>query len=221
MRVRARAGTNARLVTIVGLSARLVRRHTPGVASIRAAQVQHSLAVVATLAPDAQAHARVLARIDPHALTRVREASRVDWLPLAIDLELSAAVEAELGPGQDRERARLAVLESMRSPLLQPFVHGVQTIFSLEPAALLRQAPRAWQAVYRGAGQIRYAVGEGAERVLVFDGLPAEVVASPVYLEAIAGAFASVFTLCKVEGTAEVARVEVAQRRAELRFSWY
>jgi hypothetical protein len=176
---------------------------------------------MASVAGDPRAQARVFARVSAVTLARIREASAFDWLPLALDLELSAALEAELGPDSARACARTSVLETVRSPLLDPLLRGVQALFSLEPASLLRQAPRAWKTVYRDAGEVRYEIGEGAERVLRFSELPREVVGNRLYLESIAGAFESLYTLCKVEGSVEVVGVDVEGRRAELLFSWY
>jgi hypothetical protein len=191
------------------------------VASIRAAQLQHTLAAMASIAGDPCVEARMFARVSLATLARVRGASAFDWLPLALDLELSAALEAELGPDSARVCARASVLETLRSPLLDPLLRGVQALFSLEPASLLRQAPRAWKTVYRDAGEVHYEIGEGAERLLGFRQLPIEVVGNRFYLEAIAGAFESVYTLCRVVGEVEVVGVEAEERRADLRFSWY
>lgn len=154
-------------------------------------------------------------------LARIHAASRIDWLPIEFDLEIAEAVAAVLGRTCDRERARQSVRMSLESPLLRPFIVGVQTIFGLEPASVIRQAPRGWLAVYRNAGALEYRIGQGAERVLVYSDIPERVVASALYLDAIAGAFESLLDLCGVEGSVSVEAVDPQRRRAELRFSWY
>jgi hypothetical protein len=189
------------------------------VASIRAAQLQHSLAAIERIAEGA--HERVFARMQPETRARIRAASWIDWLPIELDLELAEAVAAELGPAADRQRARMSIQLSVESPLLRPFIVGVQTSFTLEPGSVIRQAPRGWLAIYKSAGTLEYQIGQGAERVLVYSDIPAQVVASALYLDAIAGAFESLFDLCRVEGSVSVEAVDPRRRRAELRFSWY
>ncbi len=181
--------------------------------------MQHSLAVIERIA--GAATPRVFARIGPERLAQIRAAARLDWLPVELDVALAEAVAAELGPAADRERARRSITSSIESPFLRPFLVGVQTIFGLEPAALIRQAPRVWSAVYRDAGRLDYEIGEGAERILIYSEIPASVVASAVYLDALAGASESLFDLCRSEGRVTVAAVDPQRRRAELRFSWY
>lgn len=189
------------------------------VTSIRAAQLQHSLLAIERVAGAKQD--RVFARIRPETLARIRGATRIEWLPVEFDLELAEAVAAELGPASDRRRARESVRLSMESPLLEPIVVGVQRIFSLEPTALIRQIPRAFQAVYRGAGWLEHQIGRGHAQVLVYSEIPKIIVDSPLYLDAIAGAFEGIYDPCEVEGQVAVEAVEPLRRRAELRFSWY
>ncbi len=187
-------------------------------AQIRAALPLQSLRVLEAIA--GFEHTRVLARLHPQTLARLRAVARLEWLPIAIDLELGNAVADVLGPDVDRERARLCVLHCFETPLLRPFIHGADMLFGLSPAGLIASIPRGWPAVYRDAGSLRYEVDDGLRRVLIYEGVPPEVIGSRLYLESLAGALESIFELCKVEGTVSLGPVDVAARRAELHFEW-
>jgi hypothetical protein len=188
------------------------------VASIRAALPRQSLRVIEELA--GLAHREFLARLGTERLGQIRGAGHLDWLPIEIDLDLCRAVAEVLGPEVERERGRRCVRTLLDTPLLRPFIAGVDMLFGLEPAALIGQVPRGWHAVYREAGRVRYEVGVGLRRSLVFEEMPPNMVASGIYLEAIAGALHSLFDLCRVEGSVEVVCADVDRSRVEFEFCW-
>jgi hypothetical protein len=163
----------------------------------------------------------VFAQMRPESLAAIRSASWFDWLPLEFDIELAHAVAKVLGPAKDRERACQSVLLAFQSPLLRPFLIGVEKVFGLQPGPLIRQSTRAFQAVFREAGWMAYAVGQGNQRVLVWSEVPALVLEDRLYLDAIAGAYEALFVLCKLDGSVAVAAIDLARHRAELWFSWY
>jgi hypothetical protein len=185
---------------------------------IRAALPLQSLRVVETIA--GSEHTRVLARLRPETRERLRSVGRLEWVPIEIDLELSAAVADVLGPDVDRERARLCVLHVFETPLLRPFIHGADMLFGLSPAGLIATVPRGWPAIYRHAGVLRYEVDDGLRRVLIYEDVLPVVIRSRLYLESLTGALESVFDLSKVEGSVTIGQMDVPARRVELRFEW-
>jgi hypothetical protein len=189
------------------------------VAWTRAAQLRCSLEAIERIADGA--HAQVFARMRPQTLAAIRSASWLDWLPLEFDIELAEAVAKVLGPTRDRERARQSVLLSFQSPLLHPFVTGVEKVFGFHVGPLLRQSTRAFQHVFREAGWLTLVIGHGNERVLVWSEVPALVFEHRLYFDAIAGAFEALYVLCRVDGKVAVEAIDLARHRAELRFSWY
>jgi hypothetical protein len=188
------------------------------VAQIRAALPLQSLRVLESIA--GSEHTRVLARLQAETRQRLSSAAWIEWLPLEIDLELSFAIAAALGPDVNKERARLCVLQLFESPLLRPFIHGADMLFGLSPAGLIATVPRGWPAVYRDAGVVRYEVDGGLRRLLIYDGVPPQVIGNRMYLDSLAGALESVFDLSKVEGSVTIGQIDVAARRVELQFEW-
>lgn len=186
---------------------------------IRAALPLQSLRVLELVAGGE--YARVLGCMRPGSLRRIRGAGSLDWLPLELDLELVEAVADVLGPEVDRERARLCVRACFDTPLLRPFVAGIELLFGLEPAALIGAVPRAWHVLYRDAGRIHYEIVPGLQRVLIYEQIPASVLTNHLYLEAIAGALESLFDVCKVDGSVELAEVDEHRGRAELHCYWH
>jgi hypothetical protein len=188
------------------------------VPQIRAALPLESLRVLERLTGDG--HARVLGRLQPDTLAHIRGAGRLDWLPLALDLELSATIIEQLGPELDRSRSRACVRSHLDQPLLRPFVYGVETLFGRTPAAMIAAVPRGWPMLYRNAGALRYEVTGALRRVLIYQDMPRSLAEQPSYLDAIAASLESLFDLCGVDGRVTVERVDAAARTADFVCEW-
>ena len=196
-----------------------MRQTAAVVASIRARQVEHSLRALELVS--GREHERALGRMRPESLAQIRDSGRFDWLPIGLDVELSQAVADEFGPAFAASRSRMSMRQSLDTPLLRPFIDGVDKLFGLEPSSVFRQVPRGWHAIYRDAGRMRYEVmSAGSQRVLIYEEVPAVVLDSRVYLEAIAGALGGLLDICKVEGCVRVVDVAAARARVELLVSW-
>ncbi|PRQ05511.1 hypothetical protein [Enhygromyxa salina] len=194
-------------------------RHTRAVVpSIRAIQIEHSLRALELVAVGE--HERALDRMRPESLARIREARRFEWLPVALDVELTEAVADEFGPAVAAARSRQSLGHSTRTTLLRPFIDGVIKLFGLDPSSMFRQVPLGWNAIYRNAGRMRYEVSAGSDRALIYEEVPVVILGSRVYLDAIAAALHSLFDLCKVDGEIEVAEIDPSRARVELRVTW-
>lgn len=184
---------------------------------IRAVQLQHSLRAAERLAGPREAE--LIAAIPRPILRGIREAGWRDWIPLAWDVELCTIVEEVLGSGADRERARRALGASMESPLLRPFVTGVQVLFDLEPAALIRQVPRGWHALFRNAGVPRYEVEGASRRAICCTEVPG-LMFDPLYIQSVVGALSSIYDLCGTEGEVVAEDVDAEAGEFSFRFRW-
>lgn len=185
---------------------------------IRAALPNESLQVLETLTGERMAE--LLAALRPDTLVQIRSAGPLDWVDLELDIELSAAVVAVLGPSGNRARARLCIRHLLDQPLLRPFIRGAELLFGRTPGNMIATVPRGWPAVYRDAGRVRHEVVDGRRRRLIYEDVPAELLGAGSYLEAIAGALESLFDLCGVEGRVEIGHIDARRREAELMFEW-
>ena len=188
-------------------------------ASIRAVLLRTSLLALDRVAGPEQL--RQLEHARPALFAQIRASSNLDWLPLELDLELSALVSECLGPETDRDRARCCLRTALDAPLLRPFVLGVETLFSLSPNAMLRQVPRGWRVLYRDAGTMRYEIEQGNQRLLIYESVPSELRDHPCYLDAIAGALEGTFDLCHAEGEITVEAVPDHPSSVCFRSSWW
>lgn len=186
---------------------------------IKATQVKVSLTIAERLAGERVQELHDA--IGAESLAKIRNAISTAWIPLQVDIVLSHAVEATCGPNSDFERARESLTTAMDQRLLRPFIEGVRKVFGLSPKGLLKTSRRAWSSLYRGGGEPRF-VDLGADTAaLDFEEMPAEVLASEVYLRAIAGAFQALLDLAAVQGEVFVESVDTAAGTVRFRMTWH
>ncbi|WP_157069293.1 hypothetical protein [Sandaracinus amylolyticus] len=84
----------------------------------------------------------------------LRETGILGWVSAELHADVCRAIVRGLGP--DRARVFWADLttESMRAPLMRPIVSAALSIDGRRPESLIRRAPRVWELVTRGAGEL-------------------------------------------------------------------
>lgn len=185
---------------------------------IKATQVKVSLTIAERLAGERVQELHDA--IGPESLAEIRSAIGTAWLPLEVDIALSHAVEATCGPESDLERARQSLTASMDQKLLRPFIEGVRKVFGLSPKGLLKTSRRAWSSLYRDAGRPRFVDLGANAAALDYEEMPDAVLASEVYLRAIAGAFHALLDLAGVEGEVFVEALDPRARSVRFRVTW-
>ncbi len=183
--------------------------------AVRAAFTQAALHAALAAEP-----VRLRAALAESPLDQVLDASRSAWIPVEIDMDVTEAITAVLGPDRCTEFWRKSLVETMRSPILGPMVDGVVAVFGLAPESLLRWTPRAWSAVYRNCGTMTVLERGIREGRIGFDDITPALLRSGAFIEALRASFEAVFTLCRVHGEVQVESLDVASRSAVYAFSW-
>lgn len=175
-------------------------RLTPSDPAVRAAHLKEDLEALEKVGPAFAA--RVRARVRPETLDAIRAASRVDFLPVALNVEVVRAVHAEGGPEGTRRWTR-ASMTLATGAYLKPFLNLVSALFAPSPAALYKYVPRAWALVYRNCGRIEVEdVGPGVTRIVCAE-FPPEL-RSPEFAASMGGTLESIFDLCAYDGRVQV-----------------
>lgn len=166
--------------------------------------------------------ARPLALLPAGALQTVTRASGLDWLPMALNVQVTRAVYDGLGALEADRFFRAHTLASFEGPLLQTLVSTGVRMFGLDPASFARWVPKGWHLIFRGVGE--WSVGEGgaggASLALTLRRLPAECADDPVWLRSVSRSISAIFDVTRVSG-----RVDLQPRprgATEVRFelSW-
>jgi hypothetical protein len=173
---------------------------------------------LAALEPEVRA--RVRSRLAPETLAKLESSSRLAWLPIEIDVELTHAVYAELGPARAHELFRRNLSGALDTPILRSLAHGALRLFGASPERLFGWAPKAYTQLYRDSGTMRFAPeGPGSGR-LALSQLPPAIAESRDYLDGVAAALAAGFDLMGVKGEVTIERIDVRARCASFRLLW-
>jgi hypothetical protein len=185
---------------------------------ILAGFVQGTLAAVR--ARDAEMGERVAARLAPETHARLIQASRIAWLELAVDVELTHAIYAELGPTRARELFRSNLTGALDAPVLRSLAQGALRLFGASPARVFGWAPKAYSQLYRDAGLMRFVLDTPGSARLELEALPACVAESARYLDGIAASIAGGFDFMGAKGEVCIESHTPAARRASFRLEW-
>lgn len=169
---------------------------------------------------DADLGERVAARLAPETRERLEHTSRIAWLPLAVDVELTHAIYAELGPVRARELFRRNLTGALDAPVLRSLAQGALRILGASPARVFGWAPKVYGQLFRDAGEMRFELDTPGSARLELERLPPCVAESADYLDGIAAAIAGGFDFLDGKGEVRMESHRPAARRATFRLEW-
>jgi hypothetical protein len=185
---------------------------------VRAAFTHGTLASIDQLPGDTGAQIRALVR--PGSLARIEAASRLDWLPVEMDVELTEALAAVLGPERSAEFWRRTLLDVASTPLLRPIVEGGVRLFGHTPEDLLRWFPKLWDSIYRGCGTLKVEERRAGLARMVVEDLAPVLGGSRAYLDGLCASFEAIFVFIRVRGEVRLEALDAEAGRAEFGFYW-
>jgi hypothetical protein len=162
---------------------------------IKASYFQASIDAISLLGPRrVEVEARLAREIEA-----TRMASRADWLPMAWDQKLSAAIASVGGDDAVIACNKASFLAATEGTFLRPFTQAAGRLFGVSPRGMLKHANAAWTAGSRHAGHMVVTfTAEGATVELV--GMHAE----PVWYVGVVGILEGVLALTSHDGSAEM-----------------
>ncbi len=182
---------------------------------MRAMHVRENLEGVVALGEDV--NARVRQALGSERVVQIETAPRSKWLPLEVDVELSALVYEHAGRQAYLDWSRAAILASAESPLLSGFLRAGLRLLGGNPGSLIRLARRGYQQIFRDAGSLCIEpLRDDAVRV-VGSNLPNVITDEPLYLEGIGESIAVLPQLVQHEGSSVL---QVQGSDVEWTISW-
>ena len=172
---------------------------------MRASHLQSNVQSLGMLGPE---HERAIREEVADVVRAVESASRVAWLPLELDIQLTAAVERACGRERMKRWARDAIERSAETWLLRPVVVGLSAL-GLTPPGALKRLQTGWSLMYRTCAAVHYEHADEHGITLVHTDAPDAMIGDLTYLEGIAGAFegiAEVGGATHVRSTVEIER---------------
>jgi len=166
--------------------------------------------------------ARPLALLPAEVLATIGRAGGLDWLPIALNLQVTQAVYDGLGSTAADRFFRAHTQASFEGPILQTMVSTAVRMFGLDPVSFARWVPRAWHMIFRELGT--WSVPETApgatSLVLTLSDLPGECADHQVWHRSVARSIAALFDLAKVTGVVDLLPRAQGGRAVQYSLRW-
>jgi len=166
--------------------------------------------------------ARPLALLPPEALRSIAAASGLDWLPVAVNLQVTQAIYDGLGSAEADRFFRAHSVASLHGPILQTLVSTAVRMFGLDPVSFARWVPRAWHMIFRGVGewQVEELQPGATSAVLTLASLPPSCADHATWVRSVSHSMGALFDLAKVQGVVDVPPRAQGATRVTFQLRW-
>jgi hypothetical protein len=166
------------------------------------------------------ARSAVREAIGPEGIEVIETSASSDWLPFALDLDLTHAIARVLGPAGQHRFFRDHQFASFQGPLFRALVDSATAIFGLDPGSWARWIPRGWGIVFRDCGEwVVDGAGPGAVD-LALVAPPPGCLEDEVWLRSLASSFSAFTLVARTEGEFTLSRVDRARSAACYALRW-
>ncbi len=169
--------------------------------------------------PEAQRTA-VRRAVGPAAIEQIESSASSDWLPFALDLDLTHAIAAALGPTGQHRFFQQHQLASFQGPLFRALVDSATALFGLDPGSWARWVPRGWGIVFRDCGQWVIDRSERGAVDLALVAPPDGCLDDELWLRSLASSFSAFILVARTEGDFTFTGVDRARGAACYAMRW-
>jgi hypothetical protein len=186
-------------------------------ASTRGRYMKDYLAAVRRLPPSKQE--AVLGDLE-ELVERIESAGNLAWLPISVNLDLTAAVFRALGNEQADSFYQNWLKRQMSAPAFSGLVRTALTLFRFDTIGVAKFIPNAFDLMYRDYG--RFVIEPtGPEQVDVeLQAMPAELVHHDPWLRSVCSGLHALYFLTGVRGTSELLSIDPAKRTMHILLRW-
>jgi hypothetical protein len=164
--------------------------------------------------------ARFFAELPSEVQRTIESASRVQWLPVALHVQLADSLEHAFGPARSHDYYRRAFAASLRGPVLGPLLRTGARILGLTPGTMLRWADHGWRASFKDCGSLAGTVIGPRLGRLEYRDLPPVCTASDPWLDSAQGSGYGALDAMGVSGVVRLDKSDKAHGRMVLELEW-
>jgi hypothetical protein len=153
-------------------------------------------------------------------VTEARDAFQFNWIPFTTQIRILDAMRANLPPTDWHASQRALMHAYLDKPVLRGLFDTAVRMLGLSVPTLARWAPRAFDALFKDAGQLRFEPTSTVEVALVLERFPKELMSSGSFVESLQAALETIFTLTKTTGRVDLAEIDLARGNARYALHW-
>lgn len=184
---------------------------------VRARHMKSLVEAVGRLPPrEAEA---VLAQVAPATQAAIADATGVDWLPAAMNLELTLALHRALGEARFARFFRDELARAFSGPLLRIVVEAALRVFRVDAAAFAGWLGKGWVLVFRDCGSWVVERAGDREATLRIRDLPPAFM-DEVWLRSVAHSLDGIWDLARARGAVTLTSSDRPARTATYRIAW-
>jgi len=186
-------------------------------AVVRGRHMQTFLQQIDTL-PDGDRTA-IRQALSPSTLERIEGVSSVDWVPVAMNLEVTRVVSVQLGSARAPQFFRDFLLAGFATPILHAFVTGAVRLAGSDPGAAFKWIPTGYGLIFRDCGVWATRDRTSSSMAIEVTSLPV-LMRDPIWVTSVAGSFGAIFDLTQKQGTVVVESFDVGAGTVVFRARW-
>jgi len=154
------------------------------------------------------------------ALEQIESSASSDWLPFALDLDLTHAVFRALGVAGAHRFFQEHQLASFQGPLFKALVDSATALFGLDPGSWARWIPRGWGIVFRQCGEWTIDRSDRGAVDLSLVAPPPGCLDDEVWLRSVASSFSAFLVVARREGEFALDHVDRSREAACYTLRW-
>lgn len=154
---------------------------------MRAAHIRENLELLSLFDPEIAGQIRD--ELGAQTIETIEHARRVAWLPLQLDVDLSALVHLHTGRDGLRRWSQFALKNTLQTPLLNGFLAAGFRLLGSSPTTIIKLLPRGFSQIYRNCGKLVVADVRDSGCALRGEGLAGVMLADEPYMLGVGDAF--------------------------------
>lgn len=162
----------------------------------------------------------VRAHIAPATRGEVEQATGVEWLPAALNLEVTHAIYTGLGEAGGARFFRETLRVAFSGPLLRTVIEAAERVFHVDAASFVGWVGSGWTLVFRDCGRWRIDRAGDRGAALVIEALPEGFAGDEVWLRSLAHSLEAFFDVARAKGSVSFEGCETRTGRARYRIAW-
>jgi hypothetical protein len=186
-------------------------------ATTRGRYMKDYLAAVRRLPPSR--HEAILRGLDA-LVEQIESAANSEWLPIEANLTMTDAVFRELGSDDADTFYQHWLRRQVGTPLWSSLVATALKLFGLDPGAVAKWLPKAFDLMFRDYGSFSVERMSPSHAVLHLKEMPVELVHHFNWQRSVCSGMYALFFVTRTKGTAQIDDLDVERRSMRIGLRW-